>query len=99
MSPLYYPYNQVVFQGRISGDIIMQQAKFSLTPPLVEFLNSYQRFGFKDKSSMVQVALQRLKEEFDLQQLKQSAEWYAEVYEQDTELHELAEIAIVGWPE
>jgi hypothetical protein len=48
---------------------------------------------------MVQVALQRLKEEFDLQQLKQSAEWYAEVYEQDTELHELAEIAIVGWPE
>jgi len=77
----------------------MQQAKFSLTPPLVEFLGNYQRFGFKDKSSMVQTALQRLKEEFELQTLKQSADWYAEVYEQDTELQELTETAIVGWPE
>lgn len=77
----------------------MQQAKFSLTPPLVEFLSSYRRFGFKDKSAMVQTALQRLKDELDLQSLKQSAEWYAEVYEQDTELRDLTETAIVGWPE
>jgi len=77
----------------------MQQAKFSLSPPLVEFLNNYKRFGFKDKSSMVQAALQRLKEDFERQQLKQSADLYAEVYEQDTELQELTETAIAGWPE
>ena len=77
----------------------MQQAKFSLTPPLVEFLSNYKQFGFKDKSSMVQAALQRLKEEVELQQLKQSADWYAELYEQETELQELTETAIAGWPE
>ncbi len=77
----------------------MQQAKFSLTPSLVEFLSHYQQFGFKDKSSMVQAALQRLKEEFELQQLKQSADWYAELYEQEPELQELTETAMAGWPE
>jgi hypothetical protein len=77
----------------------MQQAKFSLSPPLVEFLNDYKRFGFKDKSSMVQVALQRLEEQFTLQQLQQSAKLYAELYEEEAELQELTETAITGWPE
>ena len=77
----------------------MQQAKFSLTPSLVEFLSHYQQFGFKDKSAMVQAALQRLKEEFELQQLKQSADWYAELYEQEPELQDLTERAMAGWPE
>jgi hypothetical protein len=48
---------------------------------------------------MVQAALQRLKEDFELQQLKQSADLYAEVYEQDTELQELTETAIAGRPD
>jgi len=77
----------------------MQQAKFSLTPPLVEFLSNHKRFGFKDKSSMVQASLQRLKGELELQNLKQSADWYAEVYEHDIELQEITETAITGWPE
>ena len=77
----------------------MQQAKFSLTSPLVEFLSNHKRFGFKDKSSMVQASLQRLKEELELQNLRQSADLYAEVYEHDTELQEVTETAITGWPE
>ncbi len=77
----------------------MQQAKFSLTPPLVEFLSDYQAYGFKDKSSMVRIALQRLREELEVQSLKQSANLYAEIYEQDKELRELTETAIQGWPE
>ncbi len=77
----------------------MQQAKFSLAPPLVEFLNSYKLFGFKDKSAMVQAALQRMKEEYTLRQLQQSANLYAELYEQDAELQEVTESAITGWPE
>ncbi len=77
----------------------MQQAKFSLTSTLVEFLSNHKRFGFKDKSSMVQAGLQRLKEELELENLRQSADWYAEVYEHDTELQEITETAITGWPE
>lgn len=77
----------------------MHQAKFSLTPSLIEFLNHYKQFGFKDKSSMVQAALLELKKEFEQQNLKQSANWYAEIYEADTELQELTEVAATGWPE
>jgi len=77
----------------------MQQAKFSLTPPLVEFLGDYHAYGFKDRSSMVRIALQRFREELELQSLKQSASLYAELYAQDEELHELTETAIEDWPE
>ena len=77
----------------------MQQAKFSLTPTLVEFLGNYRHYGFKDKSSMVQAALEQLKNEYELQNLRQSADWYAEVYDDDTELQALTETAIAGWPE
>jgi hypothetical protein len=77
----------------------MQQAKFSLTPSLAEFLGNYKLYGFKYKSSMVQVALLRLKEEIELQELKQSAELYTEVYEEEAELQELTEAAISEWPE
>jgi len=77
----------------------MQQAKFSLTPSLVEFLSKYRRYGFKDKSSMVQAALQHLKDEVELQSLKKSADLYAEIYDDETELQALAEAATDGWPE
>jgi hypothetical protein len=77
----------------------MQQAKFSLTLSLIEFLNNYKFYGFKDKSSMVRAALLRLKEELELQSLRQSARWYAEVYEQEVELQDLTEAAVAGWPE
>lgn len=77
----------------------MHQAKFSLTPPLIEFLNHYQLYGFKDKSSMVQAALLELKKEFEQQNLRESARLYAEIYEEDTELQELTKAAIAGWPE
>lgn len=77
----------------------MHQAKFSLTPSLIEFLNHYRQYGFKDKSSMVQTALLELKKEFEQQHLKQSANLYAELYEEDTELQELTQTALDGWPE
>ena len=77
----------------------MQQAKFSLTLSLLEFLNDYKFYGFKDKSSMVRAALLRLKEELELQSLKQSANLYAEVYDEDAELQDLTEVAVTSWPE
>lgn len=78
---------------------MMHQAKFSLTPPLIEFLSHYKQYGFKDKSSMVQAALFELKKEIEEQNLKESADLYAEIYAEETELQELTEAATTGWPE
>lgn len=77
----------------------MRQAKFSLTFSLIDFLNSYKQYGFKDKSSMVRAALLKFKEELELRALRESADLYAELYEEDAELQELADVAVVGWPE
>ncbi len=77
----------------------MQQAKFDLTPEVFELLCNYKLYGFNDESSMVRTALIRLKEDFELKNLRQSAELYAEVYEEDSELHELTETALQEWPE
>lgn len=74
----------------------MQQITLSITSPLFEFLSDYKHHGFDSKSSMVREALFRLREELEL---KQSADLYAEIYEKDTELHELTETAAEGWPE
>jgi hypothetical protein len=46
----------------------------------------------KDKSAMVRTALARLQREFDLQQLKESAELYAELYEDDAELQDMTDL-------
>lgn len=77
----------------------MQQAKFSLTPPLVEFVGDYKLYGFKDKSSLVRAALLRMKEEAERRALEQSADLYAELYTADSDLQELTDSAVEGWPE
>ena len=77
----------------------MQQAKFSLTRSLVDFLGDYKQYGFKDKSAMVRAALVQLQVDFERRSLEQSAELYAELYEVDEDLQELTESALAEWPE
>ena len=77
----------------------MQQAEFNLSPELTEFLCNYEFYGFNDKNSMLKTALSRLKEELDQKNLRQSADLYAEIYEEDSELRELTETALREWPE
>jgi len=77
----------------------MIQAKFGLEEAQIEFLNQYEKYGFKDKSSVIRAALERLKKELEREKLKASAELYAEVYEQDKELQELTESATTDWSE
>lgn len=77
----------------------MQQAKFSCNENQVEFLNNYKEYGFKDKSSLVREALNRLKEEFESMKLRESAELYTETYMEDSDLKALTESATRGWPE
>lgn len=77
----------------------MQQAKFSLSEPLLDFLSHYRQYGFKDKSAMVQAALLHLQHDIEQHQLRESAALYAEVYAEDDDLRELTDSAVDGWPE
>ena len=77
----------------------MLQAKFSLKESQAFFLNKYKYYGFKDKSTMLRVAIDQFKKNLELEQLKQSADLYAEVYSEDDDLKELTEAASDGWPE
>jgi hypothetical protein len=77
----------------------MLQAKFSVKESQARFLSRYKDYGFKDKSTMLRVAIDLFKKNLELEQLKQSANLYAEVYSEDNELKELTETALDGWPE
>ncbi|MFM7475852.1 MAG: hypothetical protein ACKO2T_09015, partial [Microcystis aeruginosa] len=65
--------------------------------PQIEFLNRYQKYGFKDANEIVKVALERFQLELEAQDLQESANLYAAIYEQDEELQQLTESALVGW--
>ncbi len=77
----------------------MLQTKISLEDSQAHFLNKFKEFGFKNKSSMVRAAIERFKKELELIRLNRSADLYAEIYEEDSELQELTESARHGWPE
>ncbi len=75
------------------------QAKFSLKEPQARFINKYKTYGFKDKSSMIRAAIDRLKKELELERLRKSADLYSEVYTEDHDLKEITDVAVNGWPE
>ena len=77
----------------------MLQAKFSLTDEQAEFVNRFAVLGYPDKSSLVRAAIERLRRESMQQRLRESADLYAEVYNEDDQLQELTEQAIEDWPE
>jgi len=76
----------------------MIQTKFSVSESQAQFLSNYQKHGFKDKSSMVRTAIDKLKRELEFEQLKQSADLYSEIYSENDDLKDLTESAINGWP-
>jgi Arc/MetJ-type ribon-helix-helix transcriptional regulator len=77
----------------------MIQAKFSLDAAQVAFLEQHQIYGFKDKSEAVRFALQSLQQSLQQRHLEESAELYAQLYEEDSEIKDLAEMALADWPE
>ena len=77
----------------------MLQAKFSVKESQARFLSRYKEFGFKDKSSMLRTALDLFKKNLELEQLKKSADLYAEIYSEDEDLKKLSEFSLDGWPE
>lgn len=77
----------------------MPQTKFICKEDQAAFLNRHKEYGFKDKSSMIREALDLLKKEKECQKLRESADLYAEVYDEDPELKKLTASAMQGWPE
>jgi uncharacterized metal-binding protein len=77
----------------------MLQAKFSVEETQAQFLNNFKAYGFKDKSAMLRAAIKNFKKEMELKSLKESAELYSEIYNEDNDLKELTETALNGWPE
>jgi Arc/MetJ-type ribon-helix-helix transcriptional regulator len=77
----------------------MVPTKVTLEQTQIDFLAQFKDLGFKDKSSVVRLALNRLQHEMERQELERSADLYAEVYGEDGELQELTAIAGADWPE
>jgi Arc/MetJ-type ribon-helix-helix transcriptional regulator len=76
----------------------MVPTKITLEQSQINFLAQFKELGFKDKSSVVRFALNRLLAELEQQKLERSADLYAEVYAEDVELQELTALAGVDWP-
>jgi hypothetical protein len=77
----------------------MAQAKFTLEQSHIDFLEQFKDRGFKDKSALVRLALDRLAQSLEREELARSADLYAELYEEDTELQQLTDAARIGWPQ
>jgi Arc/MetJ-type ribon-helix-helix transcriptional regulator len=77
----------------------MVPTKVTLERSQIDFLAQFKDLGFKDKSSVVRLALNRLQQEMERQELERSADLYAEVYGEDEELQELTAISGADWPE
>ena len=69
------------------------QTEVKIEETQAEFLNHYSQYGFKDKNELVREALNRLKNDLEEKSLIESAELYAEIYENDADLQELTESA------
>ena len=77
----------------------MTEVKLAFDDDQITFLSECEKFGFRDKSSMVRTALECFRKEIENKHLKKSADLYAELYKEDQELRELTESATSGWPE
>lgn len=73
----------------------MVQANVKLEETQVEFLKNYSQYGFKDENELVREALNRLREDLEQKSLRESAELYAEIYQDDADLQELTEAAVL----
>ena len=76
----------------------MIQAKFSLNESHIGFIEQCKQYGFKDKSEMVRAAIDYLSNEVKQRQLRESANLYAEVYENDEETKEWTNSTLSEWP-
>lgn len=76
----------------------MIQAKFSLKESHIQFIKQCKQYGFKDNSEVVRTALDRFSEELARQRLRESADLYAQAYDEDDETKDWTHSAVSEWP-
>jgi len=76
-----------------------QKLTLNIEEAQLHFLLHHKNYGFKDEAEMINIALQKLQLELEAQDLEESAQLYAEIYEQDVELQELTETACIDFRE
>ncbi len=77
----------------------MIQTQFSLAKEHIPFLHQHQHYDFKDKSTRVRSALNRLQQELERQTVEDRATLYAQRYQDNDERQQLTEAALEDWPE
>jgi hypothetical protein len=77
----------------------MAQAKFTLYQSHIDFLEQFKDWGFKDRSTVVRLALDRLAQELERSEIARSGDLYTELYEEDLELQQLTESACLCCPQ
>jgi hypothetical protein len=60
-------------------------------------IKQYKQFGFDSQDAMIARAFALLLQETEQQRLQESANLYAELYEQDTDAHQWVNAAITDW--
>ena len=73
--------------------INMPQIKISLDDENAEFVSNFKEYGYSSKSAIVDDAVKRLHRELMSQALRESAELYQQIYQEDLELQELTDSA------
>ncbi|NEQ37662.1 MAG: hypothetical protein F6K40_15880 [Okeania sp. SIO3I5] len=76
-----------------------QKLTLNIEAAQLNFLLHHKNYGFKDEAEMIKVALQNLQSELEAQDLEESAQLYAEIYQEDAELQELTETACADFRE
>lgn len=76
----------------------MQERTFQLDDSTIKFLKRFQEYGFQDPSEVVRTALVKLQSALNEDNLQESAQLYAEVYESDEDLQELTDLGLEEWP-
>jgi len=76
----------------------MIQTTINFNDSDLSFLNNFKQYGFENKSDLIRTALAYMKQKFAKNDLKESADLYAEIYNEDKEVQEMTKSAMSGWP-
>jgi hypothetical protein len=76
----------------------MLQAKFSLSQAQIAFVNRHKAWGFPNRSALVRKALDQIHARLAQERLAESARLYVEVFAEEQDLGDLAELALEDWP-
>jgi len=75
----------------------MEKMSITLNPENYKLVSDFSLYGFKNRDDAVNSALNLLNTTLNKQLLIQSAELYLEVYQNDKEIQELTEFALIDF--